>query len=43
MSSVADVSSWIGGREAETWVFAGVGHVLPHKHWPEGMAWLAEG
>ena len=42
MSSAADVSAWIGGREAETRVFPNVGHFLPHKHWPEIMAWLAE-
>jgi pimeloyl-ACP methyl ester carboxylesterase/DNA-binding CsgD family transcriptional regulator len=43
ISSMADVSAWIGGREAEARVFPGVGHFLPHKHWPEVMAWLAEG
>lgn len=43
MTSVADVSAWIGGREQETRMFPDVGHFMPHKHWPEVMAWLAEG
>lgn len=43
MTSVADVRAWLGDRIAETRVFAGVGHFLPHKHWPEVMAWLARG
>jgi len=42
MSSAAEVSTWIGGREQETRIVPDVGHFLPHKHWPEVMAWLAE-
>lgn len=41
MTSVDDVAAWLGGRAAETRVFADTGHFLPHKHWPEVMAWLA--
>jgi pimeloyl-ACP methyl ester carboxylesterase len=43
MTSVDDVAAWLGGRMAETRVFADTGHFLPHKHWPEVMAWLARG
>jgi pimeloyl-ACP methyl ester carboxylesterase/DNA-binding CsgD family transcriptional regulator len=43
MTSVADVQAWLGGRPADTRVFADTGHFLPHKHWPEVMAWLAQG
>ena len=43
MTSVADVRAWLGGRTADTRVFAGTGHFLPHKHWPEVIAWLAHG
>jgi pimeloyl-ACP methyl ester carboxylesterase/DNA-binding CsgD family transcriptional regulator len=43
MTSVADVHAWLGGRVADTRVFAGTGHFLPHKHWPEAIAWLADG
>lgn len=43
MTSVADVRAWLGDRIADTRVFADTGHFLPHKHWPEVMAWLAQG
>jgi pimeloyl-ACP methyl ester carboxylesterase/DNA-binding CsgD family transcriptional regulator len=43
MTSVGDVQAWLGGRVADTRVFAGTGHFLPHKHWPEVIAWLAQG
>jgi pimeloyl-ACP methyl ester carboxylesterase len=41
MTSVDDVHAWLVGRVAETRTFADTGHFLPHKHWPETMAWLA--
>jgi pimeloyl-ACP methyl ester carboxylesterase/DNA-binding CsgD family transcriptional regulator len=43
MTSVADVQAWLGGRIADVRVFADTGHFLPHKHWPEVIAWLAHG
>jgi pimeloyl-ACP methyl ester carboxylesterase/DNA-binding CsgD family transcriptional regulator len=43
MTTVADVQAWLGGRIADTRVFDGAGHFLPHKHWPEVIAWLAQG
>lgn len=43
MTSAADVEAWLGGRVADVRVFAGTGHFLPHKHWPEVIAWLADG
>lgn len=43
MTSVADVRAWLGDRIADTRVFADTGHFLPHKHWPEVIAWLAQG
>lgn len=42
MSSVDQVTAWLGGRAAETRVFPGTGHFLPHKHWPEVLGWLAQ-
>jgi len=42
MTSVDQVTAWLGGRAAETRVFPGTGHFLPHKHWPEVLGWLAE-
>ncbi len=42
MSSVDQVTAWLGSRAAETRVFPRAGHFLPHKHWPEVLGWLAQ-
>ena len=41
MSNLADVTAWLNGREESVRTLPGVGHFLPHKHWPEVLAWLA--
>ncbi len=41
MSSLDDVRAWLGSRIARERLFADTGHFLPHKHWPDVMAWLA--
>ena len=33
--------AWLGRPCAEIRVMPGVGHFLPHKHWPDILAWLA--
>lgn len=33
--------AWLGRPCAEIRVIPGVGHFLPHKHWPDILAWLA--
>lgn len=43
MSSAADVTAWLNDRQQAVRTFPGVGHFLPHKHWPEVLAWLASG
>jgi pimeloyl-ACP methyl ester carboxylesterase/DNA-binding CsgD family transcriptional regulator len=43
MTTMEDVRAWLGSRIAHERVFADTGHFLPHKHWPDIMAWLAEG
>lgn len=33
--------AWLGRPCAEVRIVPGVGHYLPHKHWPDVLAWLA--
>lgn len=33
--------AWLGRPTEEVRVVPGVGHFLPHKHWPDVLAWLA--
>ena len=42
MTSLDDVRAWLIGRISHERLFNGTGHFLPHKHWPETLAWLAE-
>jgi len=41
MSRADEVTAWLGGRTNDVRLFPDVGHFLPHKHWPEVLAWLA--
>lgn len=41
VTSVEEVLSWLGHAPHQVRVFDGVGHFLPHKHWPEIMGWMA--
>lgn len=43
LSSPADALDWIGPQAGDVRVFPNIGHFLPHKHWPEVLAWLADG
>ncbi|MDO8902129.1 MAG: alpha/beta fold hydrolase [Phenylobacterium sp.] len=36
-----DFLAWLGRPCKEVRILPAVGHFLPHKHWPEVMAWLA--
>lgn len=42
MTGLDDVRAWLVGRISHERLFEGTGHFLPHKHWPETLAWLAE-
>ncbi len=42
MTRLDDVRAWLIGRISHERLFEGTGHFLPHKHWPETLAWLAE-
>jgi len=41
VGSAEDFVAWMGQPCAEIRAFPGTGHFLPHKLWPEVMAWLA--
>lgn len=41
VGSAEDFVAWMGRPCAEIRAFPGAGHFLPHKLWPEVMAWLA--
>ncbi|WP_309645434.1 alpha/beta fold hydrolase [Phenylobacterium sp.] len=41
MTSVDQVTAWLGDRSAEVRTFQHTGHFLAHKHWPEVLGWLA--
>lgn len=43
MATTQDVTAWLGDQAQAVRTFPGVGHFLPHKHWPEVLAWLASG
>ena len=40
-ASAERLLAWLGRPCAEVRVVPGVGHYLPHKHWPDVLAWLA--
>jgi len=40
-ASAERLLAWLGRPYAEVRVVPGVGHYLPHKHWPDVLAWLA--
>lgn len=40
-ASAERLLAWLGRPCAEVRVIPGVGHFLPHKHWPDILAWLA--
>ena len=41
MNSATEVTAWLNERQDSVRTFADAGHFLPHKHWPEVLAWLA--
>ncbi|WP_374571415.1 alpha/beta fold hydrolase [Phenylobacterium sp.] len=41
LATPGEATAWLGRAAGETRVFADIGHFLPHKHWPEVLAWLA--
>ncbi|MFD3262781.1 alpha/beta fold hydrolase [Phenylobacterium ferrooxidans] len=41
MNTAADVTAWLNDRQESLRIFPDAGHFLPHKHWPEVLAWLA--
>jgi len=43
LSTAGDAAGWLGELAADMRVFPGIGHFLPHRHWPEILGWLADG
>lgn len=43
LASAEDAAAWLAELSPEVRLIEGVGHFLPHKHWPEVLGWLAEG
>ncbi|MFN3523420.1 MAG: alpha/beta fold hydrolase [Phenylobacterium sp.] len=40
-SPPSEATRWLGDLAPDVRVFPDIGHFLPHKHWPEIVAWLA--